>query len=242
MKPPILLAAFVSLIVLSSCVFVAGGSDIKFSSLPPEGKTIPIQPFTAIKADGVFNLILQQGNTESVVVKGDYPSDLKITNDGNTLIVMDTLSNHTTWGIKKTDIYVTYKQLDAIETESVGKIKTLDTIRTHRFTFESDGVGENVLLINADSVTTSINGVGADVLAGKANYASLDDNGVGALKARDFKVKILHASVNGVGSATVYADSLIYLNVSGVGGVTYYGSARVMENETDGVGKVRRGE
>ncbi|HTB32989.1 MAG TPA: head GIN domain-containing protein [Bacteroidia bacterium] len=241
MKTNFRLTFIIGLILLSACVINVGGSNIKYTHLPPEGKNMPVQPFTSIKANGVFNIILQQGNTEGVIVKNDFPSDLKVTNDGNTLIIIDTISNHDGIHDTKTNIYITYKQLSAIETESVGEIKTLDTIKAGKFTFESDGVGENILYLNADSVTASENGVGSLTIAGKAHYANIDDNGVGKLKARDFKVDILHASVNGVGAATVNADSEIYLDANGIGGITYYGNAKVMENTSGGIGKISHG-
>jgi len=241
MKTKLILAALASPILFSACN-IGIGSNIKYTTLPAGGKNMPIQPFSAIKANGVFNIILQQGTTESVVIKGDYPSDLKVINEGNTLIIMDTLSTHSNIGIRKTDIYVTFKQLEAMETESVGQTKAMDTIKTARFTYESDGVGESILLLNADSVTASENGVGSLTIAGKAHYATIEDNGVGALKAQDFKVNILHASVSGVGAAKVYADSEIYLDVNGVGGLKYYGPAKVMEKTSGGVGKVEHGD
>ncbi len=241
MKTNFSLIAVTSVLLVSACVINVGGSDIKYTHLPPEGKNMPVQSFTSIKANGVFNIILQQGTTESVIVKDDFPSDLKVTNDGNTLIIVDTLNNHDGIHDKKTNIYVTYKQLNSIETQSVGSIKTIDTIKTGKFTFESDGVGENTLCINADSVTASENGVGTLNISGKAHYANIEDNGVGKLKARDFTVDILHASVNGVGAATVCADSEIYLDANGIGGITYYGSAKVMENTSGGIGKISHG-
>src|SRR6185312_13301514 len=176
-------------IVVSSCV-ISVGSNVKYTTLPPEGKNMPVTSFSAIKANGVFDIILQQGTSESVVVKGQYPSDLKVTNEGNTLVIMDTVASHTSIGHRKTEIYVTFKHIDAMETESVGKIESTDTITTSRFTYESDGVGASDLLIHADSVTASENGVGALTIAGKAHFATIEDNGVGALKAQNFKVNI----------------------------------------------------
>jgi hypothetical protein len=242
MKTNFPLAAIATLILLSACAINVGGSNTKYTHLPPEGKNMPVQSFNSIKANGVFNIILQHGTTEGVIVKNDFPSDLKVTNEGNTLIIMDTISNHDGIHNTKTDICITYKQLNAIETESVGEIKTIDTIKTGKFTFESDGVGENTLYLDADSLTASENGVGTLNIAGKANYANIEDNGVGKLKAKDFKVGVLHASVNGVGSATVSADSEIYLDANGVGGITYYGNAKVIENTSGGIGKISHGE
>ena len=241
MKNIFLIAALAGLVLFPSC-YINGGTKIKYTKLPAEGKNMPVQPFTSINAVGVFNIILQSGSTESVVVKNEFPEDLKISNNGDTLVITDTISNHNNNGNHITIIYVTYKQLKAIKTESVGQIKTIDTIKANTFTFEGDGVGENILFINADSVNASENGVGALVIAGRSRYANIEDNGVGALKASDFKVSILHATVSGVGAAKVYADSAIYLNVSGVGGVKYYGPAKVMEKTTGGIGKIEHGE
>ncbi len=246
MKTIFLIAAFAGLVMLPSCVITSGNghgnSNIKYTSLPQEGKNMPIQSFNSIKANGVFNLFLIHGASESVVVKNNYPEDLKITNDGNTLVIVDTLSNHDGLDSMKTNIYVTYTQLNAIETESVGKIKTLDTIKSPKFTFESDGVGVNYLLIDADSVFVSENGVAAVVLAGKARNATIDDDGVGALKAKNFIVDTLHLMVNGVGAANVYATQKIYLHANGIGSITYYGPAKVIVKEQDGIGKIEHGE
>jgi len=202
---------------------------------------MPVGAFNSIKANGVFNLILQKGTAESVIVKDNYPDDLKITTIGNTLIIVDTIGHHDGDDSMKTNIYITYKELNSIQTESVGIIKTLDTIKAAKFSFECDGVGENNLLIDADSVFVSENGVGAIILAGKARTATIDDDGVGALKAKDFKVDSLHVTVNGVGGASVYANNKIYLHVSGIGGVKYYGPAQVMAQESSGIGKIEHG-
>jgi Putative auto-transporter adhesin, head GIN domain len=231
-----------SILTFSACVINVGGSDVKYTVLPPSGKNIPVQPFTSIKANGVFNIFLQKGTTESVIVKNDYPSDLKVMNDGNTLVIMDTISNHSGLNGKKTNIYVTYKDVNAIETESVGDIKCMDTLKAVKLVFQSDGVGENYLLVCADTVTAFENGVGALSIAGQAKYANIEDNGVGKLKAKDFIVGILHASVSGVGAATVHADSLIYIVANGVGGITYYGTAKVAEKTSGGVGRIQHGE
>jgi hypothetical protein len=242
MKIKAVLPVLTCITLLPSCIIATGGSNTKYIKLPPEGKNMAVGAFSSIKADGVFDIILQQGPIESVVVKGDYPEDLKVTNEGTTLIIMDTITKHNNTNNKKTSIYITYKQIKAIKTTSVGQIKTLDTIKVSRFVFESDGIGENILLLDADSVSASENGIGALTIAGRSHYAKVEDNGVGALKAKDFKVDILHATVSGVGSAKVYANSEIYLQVSGVGGATYYGPAKVMDKTTSGIGKVEHGE
>jgi hypothetical protein len=242
MKNKVLLSAIGTSILFSSCLMHGRHSKIKYTDLPAEGKVVPVQSFNAIKANGIFNIYLKKGNTESVVIKNEYPDDLMVTNDASTLVLMDTTSNRNISGDIRTNIYITYKQLNTLELELVGKSTTEDTINAESFNFISNGVGESNLLLNADSVMAAQDGVGALNIAGKARYASIDDNGVGALNAKGFKVSILHVSVNGVGAAKVYADSEIYLQVNGVGGLKYYGPAKVMDQASGGVGKVEHGE
>lgn len=242
MKTTFLFAALAGLVLLPSCVInTSGHSNIKYTHLSSDGRNMPVQSFTAIKANGVFNLILQHGATESVVVKDNYPDDLKITTMGSTLVIVDTIGHHDGIDSMKTNIYITYKELNSIQTESVGIIKTLDTIKTSKFNFEYEGVGENTLLLDADSVLVFEDGVGAVILAGKAHNATINDDGVGALKAQDFKVDSLHVMLNGVGGASVYANNKIYLHVSGIGGIKYYGPAKVMIQESSGIGKIEHG-
>lgn len=66
----------------------------KYITLPSEGKAVFIKPFTAIKADGVFDIVLLQGTKENVTVKGDYSPKLRIFNNGNTLVLTDSGQVH----------------------------------------------------------------------------------------------------------------------------------------------------
>jgi hypothetical protein len=242
MKIKFLLPILASIVFWSSCmVHPFGKSKIKYTPMA-QGMEMSIKPFTAIKANGVFNLVIQKGATESVVVKDNYPSDLKVTNTGNTLIIMDTISDHNGIDSLKTNIYVTYRKLNHLEIETVGKTETMDTIKAAKFNFESYGVGESILFLNADSAEIYESGVGAISISGEARYASFDENGVGALKAKNFIADSLHVTVNGVGAATVYATHALYMHVDGIGGVKYYGPAKVVVQESSGIGKIERGE
>jgi hypothetical protein len=234
---------YLSAFVMGGCI-ISNGSGKKgdYTKLPPEGKTIDIKPFKAIKADGVFNIILSQGTTEGVLVKGDYPKDLKVSNIGDTLVIEDTGTNHNSHFNISTDIYITLKDINYLENSSVGKTKCADTLKLKTFTFQSEGVGALTLWLNADTIKGSEDGVGSMNLYGRATYADISDNGVGSLDGDDFKVEVLHVNVNGVGAASVYASREIYMQSNGVGGVKYHGPAKVMQSENNGVGSIKHGE
>lgn len=231
---------------LTSIVLLATGCNFSinfkeaYEKLPAEGKTFDVKPFKAIRADGVVNIILSQGDKESVVVKGNLPKALKITNVGDTLVITDTSLTHVSGHSLRTDIYITIKDVNNISVASVGETTCKDTLKLKKLNYETEGVGATTLWVNADTLTAGNDGVGKLTIAGRAAFAKIEDDGVGALFAKDFKADVLHADVNGVGAARVYANKELYLQCSGVGGVEYSGPAKVMQSESSGVGKVEK--
>jgi hypothetical protein len=217
--------------------------DLKYTKLPPEGKNLPVQSFSAIKAKGAFNIILQHGRTESLVMKGFDPGDLKVTNNGDTLMLMFTDSSYSSVADMKTNIYVTYRQLNSLKMHLIGDINSIDTIKAINFTIESNGFGEKTLLLNADTLLVTLDGAGTINLLGKANYADFKVNGMDSLNTKSLKVAVLHTYVYGIGAATVAADSEVFLKAHLGGNITYYGNARVMVKDSeDGMGKITHGE
>ena len=230
-----------STVLLSvSCVFIHSPKEA-FVKLPGNGKKYSVMPFNKIRAEGVFNIVLLQGNQESVVVKGELPKGLTIKNKGETLVINDTSNRHSSGHNSiNTYIYITFKSVNDISIESVGQTKCGDTLNLKNLSFHTEGVGATILWVNADTVNAFDEGVGKLTLAGEASFAIISDSGVGALDASTFKPDVLHANVSGVGAARVYAVKEMYLISSGVGGVEYSGPATIMENKNSGVGTVER--
>jgi len=235
----LVLSFIVLTLFISGCNFSVNFKEA-YEKLPPEGKTFVVKPFKAIQADGVFNIILTQDTREYVIVKGDMPKALKISNVGDTLVITDTSLMHVSGHSLKTDIYITFKDVNDISVSTVGETTCGDTLKLKQLNYETEGVGSTTLWVIADTVTAGNDGVGKLTIAGKAAYAKIDDNGVGALYTKELKADVLHAAVNGVGAAKVYASKELYLECSGVGGVEYSGPAKVMESESSGVGKVEK--
>jgi hypothetical protein len=209
-----------------------------FIKLPAEGKVIDVKPFTSIKVDGVYDIVLSQGTKESVTVKGDYSSFMKIFNAGNTLIVTDSehvrfLSNtHTT-------VYITLVNINSLNIDGVCNTTCADTLHLKNLVFKFPGVGSTNLLLNTDSLKVKNEGTGELILAGKALYANISDDGTGSLSARKFHVNDLHVDFAGTGDVSVFASNTIYVDASGTGDVSYSGPAKVMQMNNTGTGEVR---
>src|SRR6185437_6446891 len=232
---PLIAIAF----VFAGCNFSINFKEA-YDKLPPEGKTFAVKPFKAIQADGVFSIILTQDTREYVTVKGDLPKAFKVSNVGDTLVIADTSVAHISGHSTKTDVYINFKDVNNISISAVGETTCGDTLKVKQLDYTTEGVGSTTLWVNVDTLTASNDGVGKLTIAGKAALGKIEDNGVGALFAKEFKADVLHADVNGVGAAKVYANKELYLNCSGVGGVEYSGPAKVVQSESSGVGKVEK--
>src|SRR6185312_2557925 len=219
---PLIAIAF----VFAGCNFSINFKEA-YDKLPPEGKTFAVKPFKAIQADGVFNIILTQDTREYVTVKGDLPKAFKVSNVGDTLVIADTSVAHISGHSTKTDVYINFKDVNNISISAVGETTCGDTLKVKQLDYTTEGVGSTTLWVNV-------------AIDGKAALGKIEDNGVVALFAKEFKADVLHADVNGVGAAKVYANKELYLNCSGVGGVEYSGPAKVVQSESSGVGKVEK--
>jgi hypothetical protein len=203
-------------------------------------KEIKVDPFTQLKMNGVFNVLISQGEKESLTIEADdnLIDLIEVKNNGNVLTIKQKKESD----IKPTkfNVYITVKDLEKIETNSVGDIKTTTPLNLKNFDLSSSCVGDITLEINCERFYASISSVGDLSLKGKANETSIRNSSVGNVKAIDFISENLSLENSGVGNVEVYANKEISLISSGVGNVKYKGDAIVKHIENKGVGKVKK--
>ncbi|HTM92542.1 MAG TPA: DUF2807 domain-containing protein, partial [Flavisolibacter sp.] len=81
-------------------------------------REVNVSSFDALKASGVYESRLSQGNKESVKIEADenLQEYFNVRNDGNKLVIdMDKLNNKNLKGKSKTKVYVTFKNLKELE-------------------------------------------------------------------------------------------------------------------------------
>jgi len=204
-------------------------------------ETRSVGSFEGIKLEGLVNLILLQGNTESLIVETDknlLPYVMTVI-DNNTLAI----GNKKDVNIKKStkmNVYVTIKDLRKIESNGVGSVKSQGKLNLNELKIYSSGVGNYVLDLNADKLEANINSVGNLTFTGKVSSVNIDNSGVGNVKAFDLSTDILKIESNGVGNSEVSSEKEIYINLNGMGNVSYKGNAVVKEMNVNGMGKVTK--
>src|SRR3954471_5806291 len=114
-------------IVLTSLagIFFAGAvmaQDNKKETIEGNGKSVtrdvPVSSFESLKASGVYELKLSQGNKETVKIEADenLQQYFNVHNDGNKLVIeMEKLKNKNLNVKTKMKVYVTFKNLKELE-------------------------------------------------------------------------------------------------------------------------------
>jgi len=197
--------------------------------------------FNQIETNGIMNVYLNQGESESITVEADK----------NIIPYIETIvsGNELRIGMKedveikkstKLNVYVTLRSINKLELNGVGNVESQDKLKLNDLTVINSGVGNLKLNLDCEKLKMDMNAVGNVTLTGSVNNASIDHNGVGNLKAFDLSTNTMNIQSNGVGNSEVSSDNEIYINLNGMGNVSYKGNAVVKELNKNGFGNVKK--
>jgi hypothetical protein len=189
-------------------------------------KDITIQPFDQLEANGVFNVVLTQGNKESLKIEAEdnLQALFEIKNEGSKLMVDMKKDSHFN-SKKKMTVYITFKNLKSMDLKMVGNVSSEGNLNFSDLSLANKSVGSVDLALNAQKLDINNKSVGNLRLSGKAENAIIRSNSVGAIKASDLLVQTMDIDNDGVGSAEVNAVKELKVKDSFLGKVKNAGSA-----------------
>lgn len=219
----------------------------KKETIEPSGKIITkdfsIKSFDGIRAEGLYELVLTQGDNESVKIEADdNVMDLfSVTNEGSTLaITMPKMKNNDiNFSDKKENknlrwnVYVVFKQIKNLDVAVIGNVSSESVMKSSAFNLDSKNVGNVNLKLNADKLTVNNKGVGNITLLGSATDASIKNKGVGEFEGSDLLVQTMNIDNTGVGNANVNVSKDLSVKQSFLGKVNNKGNAKT--HKMDGV-------
>jgi hypothetical protein len=196
--------------------------------------------FDKIELGGIYNTVLKQGNSESVVIETDENLQpyLRPEVSGNTLRIVQTEGVRIEQP-KKIRIHITVKELKELASEGVGNISTEGAIRMGSFTLNCKGVGNVEMDLYASEFYLKMTSVGIVDLSGEVKDATMIISGVGNVEADDLKIENLTISSSGVGNADVYVTGEIHPTLKGAGNINCKGKPAVKDLKQDGAGRFR---
>lgn len=207
-------------------------------------KNISVQPFSTIKADGIYELILTQGDKESVRIEADdnIQELFTVNNEGSTLVIsMPKLDDQeiNIDGKNKKDktlkwkVYVSFRTLNSLDLSVIGNIRGEGSVKSDAFEIKNKAIGNIDLKISTSKLTVRNEGVGRIVLAGDATNAVIKNSGVGELDGEGLLVQTMDIDNSGVGHASVNVQKDLTVQQSFLGKVTNVGNGKKHVREGD---------
>jgi hypothetical protein len=183
-------------------------------------RDVKVTSFNSLKASGIYELKLSQGNTEAVKIEADENlQDLfQVHNEGDKLVIEMKKMENRNFNIKtKLKVYVTFKNLKEMELSTVGNVASEEQLSFTDLDLKNKSVGNVDLKLTASKIDIKNSSVGNVHLSGKAENATVKNSGVGSIEAGNFVVQTMNIENSGVGHAEVNAAKDLKVNDSFLG-------------------------
>ena len=236
MQRIILLVLIVLTVNFSSCDFI-NKKGIKGNGHITQ-ETRNIAAFNKLRISGVFDVIIEQGETQKVVIETDENIlPLIKSNVKDSVLLLRLNEDSSVYNSTKLIIHVTIKNIEQLDVIGVNGVQS-SKLTLHQFVLHNKGVGNTNLNLSCQHFEAKLDGVGNVTLTGDADSATIVNSGVGNLYANQFITQQLKIINSGVGNAEVNAQQQIKISNTGIGNINYIGNAKVNIIKDDGIGKV----
>lgn len=200
-----------------------------------------LEPFDHLILSGVFNVKIETGDQEKVIIKTheDVLHHIIIENKKNKLTIK-TDDAYKKMKSEVINILVVCKELSVLRISGVGNVESLNTLKGDDLELLISSVGKTDLDLKVKNVMAKISAVGDIEINGSAEKSTVNTSGVGNFDMSDFIVKDVHMVNSGIGNVSVHATENLDLTSSGIGKVSYYGNPDIKNIVSSGIGKVER--
>ena len=223
---------------------ISYGCTASAEQIKGNGKVVSIErkiePFSAIKLNGVFNVMISQGEKESLTIEADdnLVDLIESIKDGDTLIIKQ--KKESNFKPTKFNIYITIKDIKSLESDIVGNIVTSTPLNLKDFNLSTQNVGSIKMEFNSDKFFANINSVGDITLKGRSGVSDIKNSSVGNIHSLDFVSDNLILQNSNIGDVEVSVEKEFTLTTNGIGNVLYKGNPVVKFQGTKGIGKIKK--
>lgn len=199
-----------------------------------------VSNFNRISMSWVGNLIITQGEEESLTVKAENNIMQYIiteVRDDTLYLGFDTEKYKIILPGKPVEYNLKLKNIVGLNVSGSGNIES-DSIETDSIDFNLSGLTNvNIRMLKAERLNIKISGSSNVGLIGKVNEQDIKISGSGSYDAGDLFSKKVNLKVSGSGKTTIWATESLDVNISGSGTVEYYGNPTI-RSSISGSGKI----
>jgi len=232
----LVMVLILSLVLLNACNFAVASGSGKVVSQARQ-----VSGFTRVSLSGTGQLIIAQGNTESLTIDAEDNVLPLITTQviGDTLHIDYKNDNFQDNVIPTKPIiyHLGVKTINSIQLSGAGSVDAAN-LSTDNLSVTTSGAGSvNLRFIAAQTLNYDISGVGSCDLSGKVTNQNVNISGAGTYNAPDLESQNATIVISGAGGATVWAKSSLTVTISGAGSVNYYDNPTIVKT-VSGIGSL----
>lgn len=182
-----------------------------------ELKTYDVPVFTGIEAGDLANVIVSQGEKQSVKIEKSEDGEASVeVRDEILRITPGSMTN-----FSNVKIYVVCPNLKYLKVSGVSKITSDGIIQSNDLKIKAMGASKIDLAINVQNLTTDISGASKAILKGAATFHKSNLSGASNLNAKELDVVKMEVNASGVSKANVNVKNELSGELSGVSNVKY---------------------
>lgn len=201
-----------------------------------------ISDFSKLQLDGVGQLIITQGSSESLEIQAEDNILEQLTSEvqGDTLVLGFEEGSWRSQIIPTKTIIFTLSVVDLTEItlNGAGHLN-LSALETSSLKLEINGAGEiQIEELNADQLVVNISGAGSISISGEVTSQDITIDGAGSYHVEDLLSQSALVEIAGLGSGKVWAEQMLTISIDGGGSVEYYGSPTISQ-DVSGIGDIQ---
>lgn len=202
----------------------------------------PVKNFQAITIGYPSQVIIRQGEAESLTIEADESllETIRTEVRGGTLYIG--FKEDWYFGIRvpgQVRITITVVSLDSIRLSGAGEV-VVEGLKADNLEVVLSGAGDLRLEgLEADRFEGTISGAGKITANGKVEKQNIQISGLGSYRGKDLKSSSTEVRISGAGSAEVRVEETLEAYISGAGSVDYYGRPQVFKHIT-GAGSLNK--
>ena len=219
-----------------AAVAAVSASALMIAAAHAEQMTLPATGATQVSISTVGDLVIRPGTDEKVIVEAEPKvlAKLDVSTKGDTLTITTKGDFSTQKPVKFT---VTLRALRRLTTSGSGS-SLVEGFSGPNFDVDVNGSGDVSLKnIKSTKLNVRLQASGNVDVTGSGTTVIARVDGSGNIDAREYRARVVEATIDGAGNIYVHADESLKASIGGAGSIEYKGKPKVSQNVT-GAGTV----
>lgn len=196
--------------------------------------------FTGIKVSSGIDVILKQGNNESISVETDENLQEYIITEVKGGVLNVYVDNVNIRDAERMKAYVTMKEINSVRTNSAGDVVGETPIKTEKLELSATSAGNIRLEVTAKEINLDISSSGDITVSGKTDFLKSNLSSAGDLNAFDLEAREADISVSSAGDADVTVTEKITARASSAGAINYKGNPEFIDAHSSSAGGIHK--